>query len=135
MRVRVARPCRLGIMLPYERFEAWRRCPELVLEIYTVTKTFPKEEKYGLTSQSRRAAFSAAANIAEGSARRGAGEFRRFLDISLGSLSELAYELRVARDLGLLSHKGWERLDTLRDRAGKLTWGLHRAVSNARDKE
>ena len=57
-------------MPPYERFEAWQRCHELVLEIYTVTATFPKEEKYGLTSQSRRAAFSAAANIAEGSARR-----------------------------------------------------------------
>ncbi len=122
-------------MPPYERFEAWQRCHELVLEIYTITRTFPAEEKYGLTSQSRRAAFSAAANIAEGSARRGAGQLRRFLDISLGSLSELAYELRVARDLGLLSRKGWERLDTLRDRAGKLTWGLYRAVSNARDKK
>ncbi len=122
-------------MPPYERFEAWQRCHELVLEIYTVTKTFPKEEKYGLTSQSRRAAFSAAANIAEGSARRGVGEFRRFLDISLGSLSELAYALRVARDLGFVSHKVWEKLDALRDRAGKLTWGLYRAVSNARDKK
>ncbi len=122
-------------MPPYERFEAWQRCHELVLEIYTATKTFPREEKYGLTSQSRRAAFSAAANIAEGSARRGAGEFRRFLDISLGSLSELAYALRVARDLGFVSHKVWQKLDTLRHRAGKLTWGLYRAVSNARDKK
>ncbi len=122
-------------MPPYERFEAWQRCHELVLEIYSVTKTFPKEEKYGLTSQSRRAAFSAAANIAEGTARRGTAEFRRFLDISLGSLSELAYALRVAQDLGFISHKDWEKLDTLRDQAGKLTWGLYRAVSKASDKK
>ena len=122
-------------MPPYERFEAWQRCHELVLEIYSVTKTFPKEEKYGLTAQSRRAASSAAANIAEGSARRGVGEFRRFLDISLGSLSELAYALRVARDLGFVSPKVWEKLDALRNQAGKLTWGLYRAVSNARDKK
>ncbi len=122
-------------MPPYERFEAWQRCHELVLEIYTVTKTFPKEEKYGLTCQSRRAAFSAAANIAEGSARQGAREFRRFLDISLGSLSELSYALRVARDLGVLADEDWRTLDILRDHAGKLTWGLYRAVSNARDKK
>ncbi len=122
-------------MPPYERFEAWQRCNELVLEVYTVTKTFPKEEKYGLTAQSRRAAFSAVANIAEGSARRGVGEFRRFLDISLGSLSELAYALRVARDLGFVSHHAWEKLDSLRNQAGKLTWGLYRAVSNAHEKK
>jgi four helix bundle protein len=121
-------------MLPYERFEAWQRCHELVLEVYRVTKTFPQDEKFGLTSQSRRAAFSAAANIAEGSARRGPGEFRRFLDISLGSLSELAYALLVGRDLGFLSDDDWGTLDALRDHAGKLTWGLYRAVSNSRHK-
>ncbi len=122
-------------MLPYERFEAWQRCHELILEVYRVTKTFPQDEQFGLTSQSRRAAFSAAANIAEGSARRGPGELRRFLDISLGSLSELSYALRVARDLGFLADEDWRTLVILRDHAGKLTWGLYRAVSNARDKK
>ena len=60
---------------------------------------------------------------------------RRFLDISLGSLSELSYPLRVARNLGLLADEDWQTLDMLRDHAGKLTWGLYRAVSNASDKK
>ena len=60
---------------------------------------------------------------------------RRFLDISLGSLSELSYALRIARDLGLLADEAWQTLDMLRDHAGKLTWGLYRAVSNASDKK
>src|SRR2546421_9498164 len=88
-------------MAPYERFAAWRECHALALEVYRATRSFPKEELYGLTSQARRAAFSAAANIVEGSARRGSAEFRRFLDISLGSLTELGYTLRISRELGI----------------------------------
>ena len=61
---------------------------------------FPNDERYGLTSQLRRAAFSAAVNIVEGSARRSTKEFRRFLDISLSSLSEVGYALRFAHDTG-----------------------------------
>ena len=86
-------------MMPYERFDAWQVCHKLVLEVYRSTKDFPGSERYGLRSQARRAAFSAAANIAEGSAKHGVREFRRYLDISIGSLSELAYALR---DTGMI---------------------------------
>jgi four helix bundle protein len=79
----------------YERLLAWQECHRLVLEVYRVTQTFPRHELYGLTSQARRAAVSAAVNIVEGSAKKGPAEFRRFLDISLGSLSELAYLMQV----------------------------------------
>ena len=58
-------------MVPYERFDAWKKCHDLVLAIYTITDAFPADERYGLVSQLRRAAFSAAVNIAEGSAKRG----------------------------------------------------------------
>jgi len=58
-------------MAPYERFAAWRECHALALEVYRATRVFPKDELYGLTSQARRAAFSAAANIVEGSPPRG----------------------------------------------------------------
>src|SRR6266704_2236432 len=78
-------------MMPYERFHAWRACDELVLAVYRITCACPRAELYGLTSQARRAAFSAAANIAEGSAKRGRAEFCRYLDIAIGSLSELSY--------------------------------------------
>ena len=57
-------------MLPFERFEAWKMCHELTIAVYQSTKNFPADERYGLTSQARRAAFAAAANIAEGSAHK-----------------------------------------------------------------
>src|ERR1041385_7613748 len=97
-------------MLAHERLHAWKLCHELVLAVYAVTTSFPKHELYGLTSQARRAAFSAAANIAEGAAKRGSAEFRRFIDISIGSLAELAYILRLVRDLKMLSEADWKRL-------------------------
>lgn len=76
----------------------------------------------------RRAAFSAAANIAEGSAKRGPAEFRRYLDIAIGSLSELAYATRLAGDLQYVSEGDHVRLGTAVEDASKLTWGLYRAM-------
>ena len=64
-------------MMPYERFRAWQACDALVIAVYRVSGLFPKHELYGLTSQTRRAAVSAAVNIAEGSAKHGPREFRR----------------------------------------------------------
>src|SRR3989440_164379 len=89
-------------MAPYEKLHAWRECHELALGVYRATKRFPSDERYGLTSQTRRAAFSAAVNIVEGSARRSIREFRRFLDIALSSLTEVGYALRFCREAGLL---------------------------------
>jgi four helix bundle protein len=122
-----------ALMMPYERLDAWHACHELFLETYRVTRSFPKSELYGLTSQMRRAAFSAAANVAEGSAKRGPREFRRFLDITLGSLAELSYALIAIRDLELVSVDASQRLDALRQKAGKLTWGLYRSVAKRAD--
>src|SRR3989440_7756909 len=118
-------------MLAYERLEAWKLCHELVLAVYAATASFPKHELYGLTSQARRAAFSAAANIAEGAAKRGPAEFRRFLDISVGSLAELAYTLRVARDLKLLDADQWSQVERVRRQAGVMTWKLYVAVARS----
>ncbi len=116
-------------MAPYERFAAWRECHALALKVYRATRGFPKDELYGLTSQARRAAFSAAANIVEGSAKRGSMEFRRFLDVSLGSLTELGYTLRVSKELGFLTEEYWAELDDLQNRARFLTWKLYESVS------
>ena len=119
-------------MLPYQRLRAWQACDHLVLEVYRATERFPRHELYGLTSQARRAAFSAAANIAEGSAKRGRREFRRYLDIALGSLAELSYTLLLSRKLGLLSDDQWRDLDRLRVSASRLTWALYEAVRENR---
>jgi four helix bundle protein len=118
-------------MVPYVRFEAWRWAHRLALEVYRRSDGWPRDERYEVTAQLRRAALSAAANIAEGSAKRGPREFRRYLDISLGSLSELSYYLLFARDRGLLDRRDWEELDGMRNRTGKLVWCLLRAVSNS----
>ena len=118
-------------MMPYERFRAWQACDALTIAVYRVTARFPRHELYGMTSQARRAAFSAAANIAEGSAKRGAREFRRYLDISIGSLSELSYALHLARKLDYLSDVEWREIDVLRSRASRLTWRLYARVAES----
>src|SRR5881409_1433887 len=87
--------------MSYEKFLAWQHCHRLALLTYRLTQGFPKTELYGITSQMRRAAASAAATIAEGASKRGQPEFRRFLDMALGSLSELTYFGRLARDLSI----------------------------------
>jgi four helix bundle protein len=115
-------------MVPYERLKAWQSCHQLALAVYAATDRWPRQELFGLTSQARRAAHSAAANIAEGSAKRGPREFRRYLNISLGSLSELSYTLLLARDLTLLSLEQWTDLDRLRENAGGLVWLLYRSL-------
>ena len=120
---------RLVWMAPYERLDAWRLAHRLALLVYEATDSWPAEERFGLTIQLRRAALSVPTNIAEGAAKRGHREFRRFLDIALGSLSEVTYLLHFSRDRGLLTPECWLELEALRNRAGILTWRLYRSVS------
>jgi four helix bundle protein len=111
--------------MPYEKFEAWRVTHHLALEVYRVTTKWPSSERYQLTAQTRKAALSASTNIAEGAAKRGVREFRRYLDISLGSLSELSYLLRFSKDCGILDDETFRALDGLRNYAGVVTWRLY----------
>ncbi|HEY9518897.1 MAG TPA: four helix bundle protein [Gemmatimonadales bacterium] len=119
-------------MMPYERLDAWQKSHQLVLAIYTETDGWPPREVYGLTAQARRAAVSVTNNLAEGTARLGGRELRRFADIALGSLSEISNMLRIARDLGFTSVERWEGLNALRDHAGKLVFGLARSAVRIR---
>jgi len=112
----------------YSDLKAWQACHALVLAIYKKTSCWPEGEKYGLTGQIRRAAVSSAVNIAEGSAKASRAEFRRYLNISLGSLTEAACLLELARDLHLLDQSTFCELEIARDHAGKLTWGLYRSM-------
>jgi four helix bundle protein len=118
-------------MMPYERLAAWKQSHQLALMVYRLTTQWPKHELYGLVSQARRAACSVPMNIAEGPAKRGSREFRRYLDIALGSLSEVAYCFHLARDLEYLNAKQWQELDTLRGHAGLLTWRLYESVARS----
>ena len=118
-------------MATHKRFLAWQECHKLVLAVYKATECFPKHELYGLTSQLRRAALSAAVNIVEGASKKGRNEFRRFLDISLGSLSEVEYELEVAGALGYLNDDVCSSLTNQVRRAHFLTWKLKISMNDA----
>lgn len=113
---------------PYENLEAWKACHQFTLALYSRSQAWPPIERFGLTSQLRRAAWSAAANIVEGAARRGTRDFARFLNISVGSLAEAGYGLRLARDLGYLTGQQWEILEGARQSAARLTWRLYDGV-------
>ena len=92
-------------MQDFHDLKVWEKAHLLTLDIYRATNDFPREEIYGLTSQLRRAASSIPANIAEGCGRNSSSELRRFLEIAMGSASEVEYHLLLGRDLNILSTK------------------------------
>ena len=97
-------------MQDFRKLAVWQKSFKLGLEIYQLTRNFPKEELYGLTSQLRRASVSISANIAEGCGRFTSSELVRFLDISMGSFSEVDTYLEFGRELGYLSDKDFSDL-------------------------
>lgn len=86
----------------YRDLIAWQKAMAMVTHVYEITKVFPDDEKFGLTSQMRRCAVSVPSNIAEGHARNSQAEFRRFLSIARGSNAELTTQLMIANNLGYL---------------------------------
>jgi four helix bundle protein len=115
-------------MPDFEQLLAWQRAHQLVLHVYGLTKTWPASEKFCLIPQIRRAAISIPANIAEGAAKHGAREFRRYLNIALGSRSEVKYMLRLAKDLGYLDPASSDSVASECDELGRLLWGLYRSI-------
>src|SRR5512144_610728 len=97
-------------MKDFRELKVWEKAHQLTLAVYRVTASFPKEELYGLTGQMRRAAASIPTNIAEGCGRGSDDDFRRFLQIAMGSASELEYHLLLAHDLGYLVTEDRDRL-------------------------
>lgn len=103
----------------------WQKAHQLVLKIYKTTKSFPKEETYGITSQIRRSAISVAANIAEGFKKRGKKDKVRFFNIAEGSLEETKYYLLLAHDLEYADTSNFEELT---DEVGKLLTSYSKSV-------
>jgi len=95
----------------FREIKVWGKADSLTLEVYKATGTFPREETYGLTSQLRRSSASIAANIAEGFGRGGNTELALFLQIGMGSASEVEYHILLARDLNLLSKTNYDDLN------------------------
>jgi four helix bundle protein len=98
-------------MQDFRKLMVWQKSHALVLETYRVTADFPQAELYGLTSQIRRASASIPANIAEGCGRSGNAELGRFLQIAMGSASELHYHFILAHDLGYLTEAHYQSVE------------------------
>ena len=98
-------------MKDFHELKVWQKAHALTLSVYQSTSDFPREERYGLTSQLRRCSASIPANLAEGCGRNGDAELARFCSIAMGSASELEYHLLLARDLKLLKPKDYQELD------------------------
>lgn len=103
-------------MRDHRKLEIFQIADGLVIRVYQETKSFPKEELYGLVSQMRRSAVSVATNIVEGCGRRTETEFNRFLDIAFGSIREVGYLVDLAARLGYLDEKGAQRLSEAQSR-------------------
>jgi len=115
-------------MRDYTKIEAWRMADDLAVAVYELTKGFPREELYALTSQLRRSASSVAANIAEGSARATLKDYLHFLYIARGSLTETQYFLHLAHRLGYLGENDYESLSVMVKAGFARLHGLIRAV-------
>jgi four helix bundle protein len=131
-------------MRDYTKIEAWRLADDLTVAVYECTRSFPRDEMHGLTSQLRRASYSVPANIVEGSSRESKKDYLHFLYIARGSLSEAQYFIHLARRLGYLSAKESEALrgqtkvtfacfhgliQAVEKEAGKLSKGLATVTS------
>ena len=112
----------------WQKLEVWKLSDDLAYRVYQVTKNFPKEEIYGLTSQVRRAALSVPTNVVEGYSRKGDKELSRFVNISLGSLAETKYLLYFSHRLDFFKSGQYDDLGNGYDKLGKLLWKFYEAI-------
>lgn len=103
---------------------AWKQGHMLVIDIYTITKKFPKEEQFGLTNQIRRAIVSFTSNIAEGFSRNSYKEKSQFYSMALGSLTEVQNQLLIAKDIGYITREEFDILSEQTITINKITNGL-----------
>ena len=104
--------------------KVWVESHKLVIMVYKVTKSFPKDEQFGLTNQLRRASVSITSNIAEGFGRRSLKDRVNFYTISLGSLYEVQNQLMISKDIGLIEHKLWNDFENQIILVSKMLNGL-----------
>jgi len=115
-------------MRDYRKLEAFRLADSLVMRVYAVTRKFPADERFTLTSQLRRSAVSVGANIVEGASRASTADYLRFLGIAYGSARELEYELSIARRLGYVTVAAAHELEFVAKRTCAALYGLIAAL-------
>ena len=97
-------------MFNFEKLDVWHKCIELADDVYMLTRTFPADERFGLTNQLRRAAVSISSNVAEGCSRRSKADFRRFIEIAVGSAFEVVSQARIATRQTFLAPHDHDRI-------------------------
>ncbi|KKR86775.1 MAG: hypothetical protein UU34_C0010G0018 [Candidatus Curtissbacteria bacterium GW2011_GWA1_41_11] len=112
----------------YKKLIVYQKSKELALLVYSLTKEFPKEEIYGITSQMRRAATSIVANIVEGYVKGSTKEYIRFLDISIGSTAELDAFGQIVKELNYLDERNYQRFENLRVEVAKLLFAYRKSL-------
>lgn len=117
-------------MKTHKDLEVWKLAIDFVTELYVLTKQFPEEEKFGLTSQMRRASVSIPSNIAEGAARQSDKEFIQFLYIALGSIVELETQLIIAFNLKYITKYQFDQFITKQEHLAKMLNGLIKFIKN-----
>jgi four helix bundle protein len=115
-------------MFGFEKLDVWQRAIELTDSVYEFTRPFPPDERYGLTSQMRRASVSVASNIAEGSARGSAPDFTRFIEFSYSSLMELVTETTVAQRQGFLAQPNFSETYEKCEQIARMLSGLRSSL-------
>ena len=115
-------------MRDYKNIRAYQFADDLTVEVYRITKNFPREESYGLTSQLRRAVVSIPTNIAEGASRKHKRDYLHFLYISRGSIAETEYLLHLSKRLKYLGDKEFAVVDSLKQETAKTLFGLINVV-------
>ena len=118
-------------MFPFEKLDVWQKAIDFADTVYRLTRSFPADERFGLTSQMRRAAVSIGSNIAEGSARRSRPDFAHFIEIAIGSLFEVVTQATVGRNQGFLSESDYIAVYAAAETQGKMLSGLRRSLSEA----
>jgi four helix bundle protein len=112
----------------WQKLEVWKVSDQLAFDVYKISRGFPKDEIYGLTSQLRRAALSISTNIVEGYSRKGDKELAHFLNIALGSFAETKYLLYFAHRLEYLNEKDFFKIKNTYTKLGKILWKFYEAV-------
>ena len=122
-------------MKTYRELVAWKKAMDLVQAVYDLTRSFPLDERFGLTSQLRRAAVSIPPNVAEGQGRRSESEFSRFISIAYGSLRELETQLMICVRLGYIQQRDGDSVLDIAGEVGRLLNGLLKAVRHEGDRQ
>ncbi|HEX8567017.1 MAG TPA: four helix bundle protein [Pyrinomonadaceae bacterium] len=115
-------------MRDFRQVKVWEKSHRLTVQVYLVTRKFPKEELFGLTSQIRRSCASIPANIAEGCGRGGNKEYAHFLQIAMGSANELDYHFLLARDVGYIDSNAYQDMNNQISEIKRMLASLHQKV-------